>query len=223
MAAGVRLPQTGQVFLSLADRDKNNGLVLARQLRELGFRLAATVGTAGFLRSQGVDVDTLVAKVGLRDVAHDAVGLEAAIGAEQLAEITQMAAEEMMRFGLRPKAALLSHSNFGSSNCPSAVKMRDALALILSGGPASVYADGAPQVDPAIYELGVPMLDGGSGEDLVVGGVKAGHAAREDYVAHRYHKPQDEYDPNWNKTFKQVRERYSLTPAQLRRMGIIDK
>ena len=32
-----------------------------------------------------------------------------------------------------------------------------------------------------------------------------------------------EYDPNWNKTFKQVRERYSLTPAQLRRMGIIDK
>ena len=34
--------------------------------------------------------------------------------AEQLAEITMMAAEEMMRFGLRPKAALLSHSNFGS-------------------------------------------------------------------------------------------------------------
>ena len=75
MAAGVRLPQAGQVFLSLADRDNNNGLVLARQLRELGFRLAATVGTAGFLRSQGVDVDTLVAKVGLRDVAHDAVEL----------------------------------------------------------------------------------------------------------------------------------------------------
>lgn len=47
-------------------------------------------------------------------------------------------------------------------------------------------------------KLGVPMLDGGSGEDLVVGGVKAGHAAREDYVANRYHKPQDEYDPRWN-------------------------
>jgi phosphotransacetylase len=44
--------------------------------------------------------------------------------AEQLTEITIMAAEEMLRFGLKPKAALLSHSNFGSSNEPSAVKMR---------------------------------------------------------------------------------------------------
>ena len=47
-------------------------------------------------------------------------------------------------------------------------------------------------------KLGVPMLDGGSGEDLVVGGTAAGHAAGEDYVAHRYHKPQDEYDPAWD-------------------------
>ena len=75
MAAGVRLPTEGQVFLSLADRDKSNGLILARQLRELGFQLAATVGTAGFLRANGVEVATLVAKMGLRDVAHDAVEL----------------------------------------------------------------------------------------------------------------------------------------------------
>ncbi len=47
-------------------------------------------------------------------------------------------------------------------------------------------------------KLGVPMLDGGSGEDLVVGGTAAGKAATEDYVAHRYHKPQDEYDPRWD-------------------------
>lgn len=47
-------------------------------------------------------------------------------------------------------------------------------------------------------KLGVPMLDGGSGEDLVAGGTTAGHAAREDYVAHRYHKPQDQYDAGWN-------------------------
>ncbi len=47
-------------------------------------------------------------------------------------------------------------------------------------------------------KLGVPMLDGGSGEDLVVGGKAAGHAANEDYVAHRYHKPQDEYDARWD-------------------------
>jgi malate dehydrogenase (oxaloacetate-decarboxylating)(NADP+) len=50
--------------------------------------------------------------------------------AEQLAEITVMAAHEMKRFGVRPKVALLSHSNFGTSNEPSAVKMRDTLALL---------------------------------------------------------------------------------------------
>ncbi|MFL6693799.1 MAG: phosphate acyltransferase, partial [Ramlibacter sp.] len=55
--------------------------------------------------------------------------------AAQLAEITVMAAEEMMRFGLKPKAALLSHSNFGSSNQPSAMKMRDTLALLRDAAP----------------------------------------------------------------------------------------
>ena len=55
--------------------------------------------------------------------------------AEQLAEITVMAAHEMKRFGIRPKAALLSHSNFGTSNEPSAVKMRDTLALLQKNAP----------------------------------------------------------------------------------------
>jgi malate dehydrogenase (oxaloacetate-decarboxylating)(NADP+) len=55
--------------------------------------------------------------------------------AEQLAEITVMAAEEMRRFGLRPNAALLSHSNYGSSNEPSAVKMRQVLALLQQRAP----------------------------------------------------------------------------------------
>ena len=55
--------------------------------------------------------------------------------AEELAEITVMAAEEMMRFGIKPKAALLSHSNFGSSNQPSAVKMRRVLALLQAQAP----------------------------------------------------------------------------------------
>jgi len=73
LAAGTRLPDTGQVFLSLADRDKVSGLELARQLVALGFRLAATVGTAGYLRANDVTVDTLVGKVGLGDLAVDAV------------------------------------------------------------------------------------------------------------------------------------------------------
>ena len=55
--------------------------------------------------------------------------------AQELAEITVMAAEEMMRFGIHPKAALLSHSNFGSSNQPSAIKMRDTLALLREQAP----------------------------------------------------------------------------------------
>ncbi len=55
--------------------------------------------------------------------------------AEQLAEITIMAAEEMVRFGIKPKVALLSHSNFGSSNQPSAVKMRETLALLQVQAP----------------------------------------------------------------------------------------
>ena len=55
--------------------------------------------------------------------------------AEQLAEITAMAAEEMMRFGIKPKAALLSHSNFGSSNHPSAIKMRRTLDLLREQSP----------------------------------------------------------------------------------------
>jgi malate dehydrogenase (oxaloacetate-decarboxylating)(NADP+) len=55
--------------------------------------------------------------------------------AEQLAEITMLAAEEMMRFGLRPKATLLSHSNFGSSSQPSALKMRRVLELLKAQAP----------------------------------------------------------------------------------------
>ena len=71
--------------------------------------------------------------------------------AEQLAEITIMAAEEMMRFGQRPKAALLSHSNFGSSDQPSAVKMRQALALIRSQAPW-LEIDGEMHGDTALDE-----------------------------------------------------------------------
>ncbi len=45
---------------------------------------------------------------------------------------------------------------------------------------------------------GVPMLDAGSGDDLVVGGKAAGLKAAEDYTANRYHKPQDEYVATWD-------------------------
>lgn len=69
--------------------------------------------------------------------------------AEQLAEITIMAAEEMLRFGIKPKAALLSHSNFGSSSQPSAIKMRQTLALLQAQAPW-LEADGEMHGDVAL-------------------------------------------------------------------------
>ncbi|WP_422011386.1 NADP-dependent malic enzyme [Roseateles sp.] len=69
--------------------------------------------------------------------------------AAQLAEITVMAAQEMCRFGLAPKAALLSHSNYGTSNCPSAVKMRDTLALLQQLAPW-LEVDGEMHGDTAL-------------------------------------------------------------------------
>jgi malate dehydrogenase (oxaloacetate-decarboxylating)(NADP+) len=69
--------------------------------------------------------------------------------AEQVAEVTVLAAEEMLRFGVQPKAALLSHSNFGSSNQPSALKMREALALIQRDAPW-LEVDGEMHGDAAL-------------------------------------------------------------------------
>ncbi len=75
LAAGTGLPRRGTVFLSLADRDKPAGLEVARRFADLGFSLAATMGTAGYLRSHGLNVETLVAKVGEEGMAADAVEL----------------------------------------------------------------------------------------------------------------------------------------------------
>ncbi len=72
--AGNTLPRQGTVFLSLADRDKDNGLVAARRFVELGFAIAATAGTADMLERAGLPVDTVVAKVG-EQVGVDAVDL----------------------------------------------------------------------------------------------------------------------------------------------------
>ncbi|NNG04461.1 MAG: NADP-dependent malic enzyme [Inquilinus sp.] len=72
--------------------------------------------------------------------------------AEQLADITIMAADEMQRFGIVPNVALLSHSNFGTMDSASSQKMRDALALIAERRPdlevdGEMHADAALNVD----------------------------------------------------------------------------
>ena len=64
IAAGNRLPTSGTVFFSLADRDKVAGLEAARGFAALGFDLAATSGTATMLAAEGIEVGTVVAKVG---------------------------------------------------------------------------------------------------------------------------------------------------------------
>lgn len=71
--------------------------------------------------------------------------------AEQIAEITLRAAEGVRRFGIQPKIALLSHSNFGSSDAPSALKMRRALELVRAQAP-ELEIDGEMHGDCALDE-----------------------------------------------------------------------
>jgi malate dehydrogenase (oxaloacetate-decarboxylating)(NADP+) len=71
--------------------------------------------------------------------------------AEQIAEMTCLAAKAVEGFGLTPKVALLSHSDFGASNSPSARKMRHALALIRAQSP-DLEVDGEMHADAALSE-----------------------------------------------------------------------
>ena len=71
--------------------------------------------------------------------------------AEQIAEMTVLAAAAVRRFGLVPKAALLSHSTFGASAAPSARKMREALPLIHARAP-ELEVDGEMHADAALSE-----------------------------------------------------------------------
>jgi malate dehydrogenase (oxaloacetate-decarboxylating)(NADP+) len=71
--------------------------------------------------------------------------------AEHIAEMTLLAAEQVKRFGLNPKVALLSASNFGSLDMPSSIKMRRALALINQRAP-ELEVDGEMHGDAALSE-----------------------------------------------------------------------
>ncbi|HHT7763483.1 NADP-dependent malic enzyme [Pasteurella multocida] len=71
--------------------------------------------------------------------------------AQELAEITIMAANEVSRFGIEPKVALVSHSNFGTFDDPSAVKMREVLRLVKEKAP-DLIIDGEMHCDVALNE-----------------------------------------------------------------------
>ena len=75
--------------------------------------------------------------------------------AEQIVEIALLAVEEVRRFGVTPSVALLSHSNFGGSDAPSALKMRTALALIRARDP-KLAIEGEMRGDAALSK---PILD----------------------------------------------------------------
>lgn len=84
-------------------------------------------------------------------------------------------------------------------------ELEDMVKPLLAAQGRAIVAEATPEKGHyyrsdhfSFAKLGVPMLSGGSGEDLVNGGIAAGRAAAEDYNAHRYHKPQDEYDPKWD-------------------------
>ncbi len=97
--------------------------------------------------------------------------------AEQVAEITLAAAAELRRFGIHPRVALLSHSNFGTSDQPSAVKMRDALALIRERAPelevdGEMHGDSA--LDPVLRKRIMPRSSlSGDANLLVLPGIDA--------------------------------------------------
>jgi malate dehydrogenase (oxaloacetate-decarboxylating)(NADP+) len=71
--------------------------------------------------------------------------------AEQICEATLLASEEVRRFGIEPKVALLSHSNFGGRDTPTAIMMREALSLIAARAP-DLEAEGEMHGDAAISE-----------------------------------------------------------------------
>jgi malate dehydrogenase (oxaloacetate-decarboxylating)(NADP+) len=72
--------------------------------------------------------------------------------AEQVAEIAMLAADEVKRFGVHPKVALLSHSNFGSSSSESALKMSRAAALLPALSSGEMDVDGEMHGDSALSE-----------------------------------------------------------------------
>jgi malate dehydrogenase (oxaloacetate-decarboxylating)(NADP+) len=101
--------------------------------------------------------------------------------ADQVAEITLMAAEQLRRLGISPRAALISHSNFGTSDAASAVKMREALALVRARDPqlpvdGEMHADCA--VDAGIRQSLMPFSTlGGDANLLVCPGLDAANIA----------------------------------------------
>ena len=131
----------------------------------MGHADALVCGTMGRFRDHFQIMDEVI---GYDNPQHNACAMNALIlgngnifiadtyvnanpSAEQLAAGTLMCVEEMQRFGITPKVALLSNSNFGSIELPGSQKMQDALAMIQAAKP-DLEIDGEMQGDAALIE-----------------------------------------------------------------------
>jgi len=111
-------------------------------------------------RPEAKDMSTLnmlILDKGVTFIADTQVSYEPS--AEELAEMVELSAEEVSRFGIQPKIALLSHSNFGVSDTPSARRMRDAVRLLQERRPdleveGEMHADTA--LDPELRDFIFP-------------------------------------------------------------------
>ncbi len=148
-----------QAKLDMRRRATLIGAMLLRQ-GEVEAMLCGTVGS--YQRHLGVVADVIGRREGVRSFAtmnllllpkrtvficDTYVNIDPS--AEQIAEMTVLAAEAVRRFGLMPKVALLSHSSFGSSEAASAVKMREALQTLWRTAP-ELEVEGEMQGDAAL-------------------------------------------------------------------------
>ena len=148
-----------------ARRIESRSTVAASMMLQAGLADAAVVGgTGGFWRHMeyvipiiprcpGIErlyaLSSLILQSGALFVCDTHMVPEPT--AEQVAEMTLLAAEAVRGFGIAPKAALVSHSSFGSSNSPTARKMRHALKLIRHRAP-DLEVDGEMHADAALSE-----------------------------------------------------------------------
>jgi len=115
------------------------------QLRHVSQVIGRQGGTRGFATVSGLILPDGPLFVADTHVSYDP-------GVEQLAEITLLAADVVRRFGIEPKVALLSHSDFGTSDRPSARKMREVLAALHDWAP-DLEVEGEMNSDTALSTL----------------------------------------------------------------------
>jgi len=160
-----RAKRRGYAPAEARDHLRNSSTALAAVLLRTGEADAMICGTVGRYLRHLDQVELVIGRAqGVRHLAAmNGVVLQSGAlflsdthvqvdpDAEALAEITALCAEEVKRFGIEPKVALLSHSNFGSHETASASKMREALSLIRAAQPG-LQVEGEMRANLALSE-----------------------------------------------------------------------